>query len=889
MPNFDLRSVILLIGVLGLLMSAIIYFLRHSFSSTIEGLREWAAAPAVVVFSMILLATRGTLSDFLSIVCGNVLLLAGCALYYIGAQRFFVVAVKKGIWVWLLGLALSALAITWCTLVEPNYGVRLRVMAALMFGIFISLARLIYRHGGAGFAGRFVTVVLLVQSTVIALRFLATFVWTSGNGLFEPFLYQILYLSSFAITMLLLTVGTVLLANDRMRVEFENALAERSRTEDALIQKTVDLRERGKELRCLFEISMYCASAERSTTEILQNAVRVLPTAWLHTETACARIVFEEHEYITDNFRETPWKLSADISVARKIVGAVQVFYLEHRQTLDEGPFLKEERALIDEAARILGSAVERKQSGAAVIEWKNRYEAIIKSSGLLMYDWNPVTNAVTYGGDIERILGFSVDEMVGGLAHWLQLVHPDDVDVFTREIERVIARKEAFHQEYRVRRKDGSYLSVHDEGYFVLDALGNISQMLGFVHDVTARKHAEIQRAQLEMQLRESQKMEALGTMAGGVAHDFNNALAMIIGNTELARQDVGPNHPALVSLEEIAKASRRAKDLVQQILAFGRRQKLERKATSLALVAVEAARLIRATLPAGVHLKVNCEGDTPAVLADATQVKQVLLNLCGNAIHAIQDHGVPGEIQIALCAHAQTGEGSHASRRPGRYACLTVRDTGPGMDEATRSHIFEPFFTTKPVGKGTGLGLAVVHGIVQAHEATIEVESAPGKGCAFRIYFPAIDLPVEEIAQPVAGAAPIDGAGKRVLYVDDEEAIIFLMKRLLERQGFRVSGYTNPQEALAAVRAAPDQFDLAVTDYNMPGMSGLAVASALREIRPDLPVVVASGYITEDLRQKAPAAGVRALIYKPNTVDDLCEAVARYANAQSAEYLSP
>ena len=413
----------------------------------------------------------------------------------------------------------------------------------------------------------------------------------------------------------------------------------------------------------------------------------------------------------------------------------------------------------------------------------------------------------------------------------------------------------------------------------------GDLRQIISLCRDITERKNAEIERTRLEAQLRESQKMEALGTMAGGVAHDFNNALAMIIGNLELARQDVGPDHPAVVSLDEIGKAGRRARDLVQQILSFGRRQTLERKATSLVLVVVETARLVRATLPAMVSLSVNCEPDAPAVLADATQIKQILLNLCGNAIQAIQDHGSPGKVEIDIRAHVQSGAVASSSLKEGRYACLTVRDTGPGMDEATRSHIFEPFFTTKPVGKGTGLGLAVVHGIVQAHEATVDVESAPGKGSEFHIYFPALDAPVEEVAQPDEGAAQIDGAGKRVLYVDDEEAIIFLMKRLLERQGFRVSGFTDPREAVAAVRANPDRFDLVVTDFNMPGMSGLAVASALREIRADLPVVLASGYITEDLRQKAPAAGVRELIYKPNTVDDLCEAVARYANAQNKE----
>jgi two-component system, cell cycle sensor histidine kinase and response regulator CckA len=404
----------------------------------------------------------------------------------------------------------------------------------------------------------------------------------------------------------------------------------------------------------------------------------------------------------------------------------------------------------------------------------------------------------------------------------------------------------------------------------------GKVTQIAGVCRDVTQRVREEERR-------QESQKLESLGLLAGGVAHDFNNALALILGNVDLARQDVGPGHPALVSLEEIGKASRRAKELVQQILAFGRRQKLERKATSLALVVVETARMVRATLPAMVSLNVVCEGDAPAVLADATQIKQILLNLCSNAMQAIQDQERPGVIDIRLDAYEHAQGGARGDLHPGRYARLTVRDSGPGMDNATRTRIFEPFFTTKPKGKGTGLGLSVVHGIVQAHEAVMEVKSTPGEGTTFHIYFPAIDPLGEEIAEPAPDAATVHAAGKHVLYLDDEEAIVFLMTRLLKRRGYRVSGYTDPREALAAVRANHDQFDLAVTDHNMPGMSGLEVVRALREIRPDLPVVLASGYINEDFREQALADGVRELIHKPDTVDDLCEAVARFANALS------
>ena len=272
---------------------------------------------------------------------------------------------------------------------------------------------------------------------------------------------------------------------------------------------------------------------------------------------------------------------------------------------------------------------------------------------------------------------------------------------------------------------------------------------LLGITRDITGRKKAEQTHAFMEAQLRESQKMEALGTLAGGVANDFNNILAAIMGNAELARQDVGPGHAALESLEEIRKASRRAKDLVQQILAFGRRQVLERRVMSLSPVVEASVRLMRSTLPAGVSLSVECAPDAPAVLADAAQVEQMLLNLCGNAWQAMQGQEQPAAITVSLAPHLARGtpyegperrsRGGRVVLRPGRYACLAVRDTGPGMDRETLSRIFEPFFTTRPVGKGTGLGLAVVHGIVQDHGASIAVQSAPGEGANFRIYFPA------------------------------------------------------------------------------------------------------------------------------------------------------
>ena len=521
----------------------------------------------------------------------------------------------------------------------------------------------------------------------------------------------------------------------------------------------------------------------------------------------------------------------------------------------------------------------------------EDQYHTIIQASidGFWITDF--FGRILDANDSICRQLGYTRSELLGMSIRDIDADEtPQEVAARTQEmIQTGGARFPARH-----RCKDGAIIDV-EVSVLQVPALGE--RLFAFVRDITKRRRAEAARAEIEGQLRESQKMEALGTLAGGVAHDFNNIVAAIVGNVELARQDVGPGHPALESLEEIRKASRRARDLVQQILAFGRRQVLERKVISLAPAIDESVRLLRSTLPAGVDLQVECAPDAPEVLADATQIEQVLLNLCSNAWQAMQTQNRPGAIKVRLTKHGVEGapylglerrsKGERIPLRQGRYACLTVADNGPGMDRATRSRIFEPFFTTKPRGEGTGLGLSVVHGIVHDHEASIVVQSVPGEGATFRIYFPAAAQPASEqsptpetLAADAANTLVLQGEGRHILYIDDDDAIVFLMTRLLLRQGYRVSGHTDAQAALAAVRADPGGFDLVVTDYNMPGTSGLEVARALREIRADLPVALASGYITEELREKAPAAGVRELIYKPDTVEEFCQTVARLVN---------
>ena len=396
------------------------------------------------------------------------------------------------------------------------------------------------------------------------------------------------------------------------------------------------------------------------------------------------------------------------------------------------------------------------------------------------------------------------------------------------------------------------------------------------FARDLTAKKQAEAKREALETQLRESQKMQAMGTMAGGIAHDFNNILSAILGNVDLAQQDTAPGSAALTSLQEIEKAGRRARDLVRQILTFSRNEAPKRIPIQLAEVVHETARLVKVTLPPSVTMRVTVADPVASVLADATQVEQALLNLCTNAILAVGNRKGLVTMELFNCDLTQPLQG-RLWLPVGKYVCVRVTDNGSGMSAQTLDRIFEPFFTTRVVGQGTGLGLSVVHGIMQTHQGAIDVHSALGEGSIFTLYFPSTqELPVASPPE-VAPVNAVQGNGRRVMYVDDDQALVFLISRVLKRKGFVVTTFTDPHAAHATLRADPGGFDLLVTDYNMPGFSGIDLLRQAKAIRPDLPVALASGYVTPELELSAIAEGASALIYKPNDVHEFCDTVQR------------
>jgi signal transduction histidine kinase/ActR/RegA family two-component response regulator len=446
------------------------------------------------------------------------------------------------------------------------------------------------------------------------------------------------------------------------------------------------------------------------------------------------------------------------------------------------------------------------------------------------------------------------------------------------------------YRNEHRVQCKDGSWKWVLSRGMVIArDDEGKALRMVGTHTDITDLKMAEAQQRTLETQLRESQKMEAIGTLAGGVAHDFNNLLAAILGNLALAREDVGPEHVAQESLGEISRAAIRARQLVQQILAFSRRQAQVLQRQALLPLVQETLTLMRSLLPAGIAMTTQLRGGELHVMADATQVQQVLMNLCTNAWQAMQ--GRPGEIVVALRpVRLDAARALEVGGIPsGLYACLSVADNGPGMDADIQRRIFEPFFTTKASGAGTGLGLAVVHGIVKAHQGAIAVDSRPGEGTRFDVYLPLASAG-KEVIENVGAPAPVtvpesrSAKGRHVVYIDDYEAMVFLVGRLLRKQGYRVSTFTSGESALVWMRANPDEVDLLVTDQNMPGMSGLELARAVLQERPGLRVAIVSGHVNDKLLTDATAAGVQEVMAKQDSMDALGEAIRKLLEAQLA-----
>ncbi|WP_306303998.1 ATP-binding protein [Desulfosarcina cetonica] len=387
----------------------------------------------------------------------------------------------------------------------------------------------------------------------------------------------------------------------------------------------------------------------------------------------------------------------------------------------------------------------------------------------------------------------------------------------------------------------------------------------LCLMRDVTTSKR-------MEAQLYQAQKIQAIGTLAGGVAHDFNNILAAILGNTELCKLKIAPENGLNHNLDQIFSAGQRAKALINQILTFSRQKEKDQQPIEIRYGIKEALKLLQATLPSTIEIRDNIHKQPSIVVADQTQIHQIVMNVCTNAAHAMQERG--GILKIGLTNIDLTAPlaGTVAKLEPGAYAVITVTDNGIGMSPETRECIFDPYFTTKPQGKGTGLGLSMVHGIVRALGGSINVHSEPGVGSTFEIYLPRTGQPS---VVAVSAQQPIPGGHERILLVDDEAMLVDMTSELLLQLGYQVVGRTSSLEALQVFRTDPQHFDLVVTDQTMPNMTGKELASRVMATRPDLPVVICTGFSQAIDEEEALSLGIRAFVKKPILRNELAAAV--------------
>ncbi|WP_051012324.1 response regulator [Desulfobacula toluolica] len=392
-----------------------------------------------------------------------------------------------------------------------------------------------------------------------------------------------------------------------------------------------------------------------------------------------------------------------------------------------------------------------------------------------------------------------------------------------------------------------------------------NTKYVIGIARDIT-------HDLEVEKQLRQAYKMEAIGTLAGGIAHDFNNILFPIIGYTEMLQQDIPENSPFRDSLDKIYSGGMRAKDLVKQILTFSRQRSGKLKLMKMQPIIKEALKLIRSTIPTTIEIKQDINTDCGEVKADPTQIHQIVMNLATNAYHAMETTG--GEMNVNLNQIQLSNQDVLSlDIKPGLYACLTIADTGTGMNKDLIEKIFDPFFTTKKKGKGTGMGLSVVHGIVKSMEGSIRVDSMPGKGTQFYVYLPIFKKFYKE--QPVQNNSPIKKGNEKILLVDDEKDIVTMEKQMLERLGYQVVSRTNSIEALEIFRADPDKFDMVITDMAMPNMPGDKLSAQLIKINPDIPILLCTGFSEAISKEKAAALGIKGFLMKPIVMKDFADKI--------------
>jgi PAS domain S-box-containing protein len=556
--------------------------------------------------------------------------------------------------------------------------------------------------------------------------------------------------------------------------------------------------------------------------------------------------------------------LAVPMMIGGKVIGFIGLDSVH-----DEKMWVEDTSSMLKIVGHVFTDALENKKTRQALQESEERLRTVFETFP------DPVTiieagdgRCIDVNSAFTRVMGWSVAEMIGKTEAELDIW--EDPAEYQKLVDGIAQKGKVDNLEARFRLKDGRTITALMSA--VLIRLNDRAHILTITRDISELKAAQQEREQLKTQLIQAQKMEAIGTLAGGIAHDFNNILGAIIGYAEMALYDTRQDSMEHYNIDQVLKAGHRAKDLVKQILAFSRKSEQNKQIISLTPIIKEALNLLRASLPTTIEIEQHIESNLDAIYADPTQIHQVMMNLCTNAGHAMADTG--GRLSVSLQNVDLNAKAAalYPDLSVGPYVKLSISDTGHGMDAGTVNRIFDPYFTTKSQDKGTGMGLAVVHGIVKGHGGTIQVDSTPGMGSRFDIFFPIMEKQKVSETEELK-SLPI--GSECILLVDDENSLIDLGKNMLIRLGYQVETRTRPIEALEAFREDPPKFDLVISDMTMPNMTGDILAAELRQIRPDIPIIICTGYSERINEKRSEELGLQGLIMKPFTIRRLAKTV--------------
>lgn len=516
----------------------------------------------------------------------------------------------------------------------------------------------------------------------------------------------------------------------------------------------------------------------------------------------------------------------------------------------------------------------ERKRYEQQLQESKEQLSAFIDNFRGIAYQVH--TNSIIsfkpflFRGAAKQITGYSNDEFFSEIT-WDELIHPDDIqNIYSRRNNFLHDRNYIAEIEYRIINKDKSVRWVRDVAQII--EIQNKNVIHGTIFDITEQKLAQETNEKLEERIRHSQKLEAIGNLAGGVAHDFNNILSIIMGYNEIAFRELSPDSKTSDKLKQINSACIRARDIIRQLLTFSKKVGPKRQPVNIRYIIQETISFLSSTLPPNIQIEFTCSEDNLMVFADSTQMHQVIMNLCVNASQAMEQTGGVIKLSSEKVTLNIDSAAAFSDISQGTYVKVNISDSGQGISRDIIERIFEPYFTTRGTGKGSGMGLAVVHGIIENHGGAITVTSEPGKGSCFTFVIPIFENAVPCLQSP----CKITPCGiETVLFIDDEADIVKITQSLLEEQGFRVIGTTNPQKALEIFKSKPEGFDIVITDMAMPYMTGDILFTNIKKIRPEIPVILCTGHSSQIDEQKATDMGLSAYILKPLCRNEFIETI--------------